>query len=170
MIPELKIRMARPEDDAAIGELLVNSFVATYARKMPEVVVTPERKATLRAVAAKREVAAVLAAEDQAKVIGTVALFRPGVPETEAWIPDAADLRHLAVDPSYHGKGVGVLLLDAIEEVARGWKVKAICLHVRRGAHGLVRMYEKRGYIRAPEGDIERPEIYLQGFICWLES
>jgi len=47
------IREARPEDDAAIGELLVEAFVTQYARKLPEVVYTEERKSALRDVANK---------------------------------------------------------------------------------------------------------------------
>jgi len=47
------IREARPEDDAAIGELLVEAFVTQYARNLPEVVYTEERKSALRDVANK---------------------------------------------------------------------------------------------------------------------
>ncbi|HVG63678.1 MAG TPA: hypothetical protein VNA24_34250 [Hyalangium sp.] len=74
------IREARPEDDFAIGELLVDAYITKYAQKMPEVVYTEERKRSLRDVADKRAIAAVLVAEVDGEVAGTVALFPPGAP------------------------------------------------------------------------------------------
>lgn len=163
------IRPARPEDDAAIGELLVDAFVARYAQKLPEVQISPSRRQALRAVADKRAVATVLVAEQEGRVVGTVALFPPGAPDSQAFIPGAADLRHLALDPALHGRGLSGRLLDPIEHVARTWGVSAICLHVRRGAHGLGRMYERRGYARVPAGDVDKlPEVFLEAWALQL--
>jgi GNAT superfamily N-acetyltransferase len=159
------IREARPEDDARIGELLVDAFLSTYARKMPEVVYDDARKNELRDVAAKRARAVVLAAELDGRVVGTVSIFKPGAATSEAWLPNAADLRHLAVDPALHGKGVARPLLDRAEAIARDeWKVDAICLHVRRGAEGVARLYMSRGYRRDPSGDIEKPTVTLEAY------
>lgn len=161
----IQIREARPEDDVAIGELLIESFVSTYARKMPEVVVTERRKQELRAVAEKRAVAHVLVAEENGRVVGTVAVWPPGARGSEAWIEGAADLRHLAVHPQAQKRGVAAALLDAAE--AWAWQVGAlgICLHVRHGAIGVARLYEARGYERRPEGDLDlRPEILLDAY------
>lgn len=164
------IRPARPEDDAAIGELLVDAFVARYAQKMPEVEISPGRRQALRAVADKRASATVLVAERGGRVIGTVALFPPGARDSQAFIPGGADLRHLALDPALHGSGLSRQLLDTIEHIARTWGVPAICLHVRRGAHGLGRMYERRGYARVPAGDVDKlPEVFLEAWALRLQ-
>jgi ribosomal protein S18 acetylase RimI-like enzyme len=160
------IREARPEDDAAVGEILVAGYVTAYARKMPEVVVSATRRATLRDVASKRSIATVLVIEVDGAVKGTVALFKPGAPTSEAWLPNAADLRHLAVDPSMHGKGLAKPLLDEAERIAReNWKVAAICLHVRRGNAGVAKLYMSRGYVRTPEGDLDYPEVKLDAYV-----
>lgn len=165
----VKVRPALPSDDAAVGELLVEAFVSGYARKMPHIVVTDERKATLRDVARKREIATVLVAEVEGRVVGTVALFPPGAPSSEAWLPNAADLRHLAVAPSLHGKGLSKALLDEAERVARESDYEAICLHVRRGAHGVAGIYRKRGFLPDPKGDIEYPSVSLEAFVLRLK-
>ena len=132
---------------------------------MPEVVVTESRKADLKKVASKRDTACVLVAESEGRVIGTVTLLPPNDPGSRAWTPQTADLRYLAVDPAFHGKGVGEKFLEALKENALKWKVNGICLHIRKGADGLARFYSKHGYIRTPEGDINLlPEIFLHAF------
>jgi predicted N-acetyltransferase YhbS len=160
------IREARPEDDAAIGELLVRSFEEQYAKKMPEVVLTDERRATLRDVASKRAVAKVWVAEEGGRVIGTVTMWPPGAEGSEAWVDGAFDLRHLAVAHTHRGGAVSSRLMDAAEAYARAQRASSICLHVRRGAHGVASVYTRRGYVRVPEGDLDkRPEVYLDAFI-----
>ncbi len=164
------VRIARPDDDHVVGELLVTAFVETYARKLPEVVVTASRKATLRDVAGKRTAASVFVAEHDGQVIGTVALWSPGAAGSEAWHPDAADLRHLAVDANHRGGEVSCALLDAAEVHAMRSGAAAVCLHVRRGAHGVRRLYEARGYVRDASGDLDRlPEIFLEGLVKRLK-
>jgi ribosomal protein S18 acetylase RimI-like enzyme len=160
------IREARPEDDAAVGELLVEAFITQYAKKLPEVVYTEERKRSLRDVAGKRAVARVWVAELEGRVVGTVALWPPGAPGSEAWLPGAADLRHLATSVDFHGQGLSKPLLDEAERVAREeWRVPAICLHVRRGVEGVARMYQRRGFLREPSADLDTPSVYLEAFV-----
>lgn len=167
----IKVREARAGDDALVGEILVQGYVTAYARKMPDVVVGEARRATLRDVAAKRAIATVLVVESDGRVVGTVALFKPGAPTSEAWLPNAADLRHLAVDPSMQGKGLANPLLDEAERIARDdWRVAAICLHVRRGNLGVARLYLSRGYVRMPEGDLDYPEVKLDAYALRFRS
>jgi predicted N-acetyltransferase YhbS len=166
------IRQASPEDDLDVGELLVDAFVQAYAEKMPAVVVDDNRKRLLLDVRAKRAIATVLVAELEGRVVGTVALFKPGAESSEAWLPNHADLRHLATDRKLHGKGLSDPLLAEAERIAReSWKVDGICLHVRRGAFGVAKLYMKRGYVRTPSGDIDRlPLIYLEGYVLQCSS
>lgn len=160
------IREARPEDDARIGELLVDAFLSTYAVKLPGVVYDEARLNDLRDVATKRGRAAVLAGELAGRVVATVAIFKPGAAGSEAWLPNAADLRHLAVEPALHGKGLAKPLLDRAEAIARDvWKVSSICLHVRKGVDGVARLYMRRGYRRDPSGDIEKPAVTLEAYV-----
>lgn len=166
---EYVFREATAADDGAIGELLVQAFVEQYARKLPEVEVTAQRKADLRAVAAKRAIAKVWVVTHAGEVVGTVALWPPGAKGGEAWVPGAADLRHLAVAGAHRGGVVSRLLLDGAEAWAREQRCRAVCLHVRRGAVGVARVYERRGYVRVPEGDLDKlPEIFLEAFLLFL--
>lgn len=162
----VNIREAEARDDAAIGELLVEAFVSTYAVKLPDVRVTEQRKRDLRDVAAKRAVAKVWVAEDEGRVVGTVALWPPGAKGGEAWVPRAADLRHLAVAATHRGGAVSRALLEAAEGWARASGCVGVCLHVRRGALGVAALYSARGYQRTPGGDLDyRPDVFLE---AWL--
>ena len=161
----VRVRLATPADDEAIARILVEGYVTAYAKKMPQVVVSEERRKDLRSVAAKRAAATVLVAEEAGEVRGTVAIWKPGAPGSEAWLRNAADLRHLAVDPARQGGGLSRPLLDEAERIARDdWKVSAVCLHVRRGNTGVARLYAARGYVRSPSGDIIRPDIELEAY------
>ncbi len=165
------IRPATAADDLPIGELLVSAFVSSYAQKLPQVVVTEKRKADLRKVSEKRAVAKVWVAESESQVVGTVALWPQNAPGSEAFVTNAVDLRHLAVDASMKGSGVSAALLDAAEASARALNAAAICLHVRRGATGVRRLYESRGYVRTASGDLDYlPDVYLEAFVLPLSS
>lgn len=164
-LSDLTVRHARPEDDAAVGELLVDAFTAAYARKLPEVVYSEERRQALRAVAEKRASAFVWVAELEGRVVGTVTLFPPGAAGSQAWLPDTADLRHLATRPDLHGKGLSGPLLDAAERLARERGYKRIGIHVRRQAEGVARLYQQRGYTRDPAGDRDYPGVELEAYV-----
>ncbi|MCE9668554.1 GNAT family N-acetyltransferase [Myxococcus stipitatus] len=164
VLSRVVIREARPEDDVTIGELLISAYVTQYAKKLPEVVYTEERKRELRDVAARRAVATVMVAEVDGEVAGTVALFPPGAPGAEAWLPRMADLRGLATAVKFHGAGLAKPLLDAAHALARKWGVDSVGLHVRRGAEGVGRMYQRHGYVRVPEGDMSLPTVYLEAY------
>jgi len=158
-----RVREATAADDVEIGELLVLAFDEQYARKMPEVVISEGRRASLRAVAAKRAVAKVwVCVAGEGRVVGTVALWPPGAQGSEAWVAGACDLRHLAVASGHRGGAVSTLLLDTAEAWARAHGT-GVCLHVRRGAKGVRALYAARGYADAPEGDLDqRPDVYLE--------
>lgn len=161
----VKIREATPDDDVAVGELLVAAFVDRYATKLPDVIVTPRRKAELRDVATARRQGRVWVAELKGALIGTVALWPPGAEGSEAWLPGACDLRHLAVAPQGNGLGVSKALCDTAEQHARAVGATYVTLHVRREADGVQRLYESRGYQRRPEGDLDLlPEVFLWAF------
>jgi GNAT superfamily N-acetyltransferase len=157
------IREAAAADDHDIGELLVQSFVEQYAKKLPEVTVSERRMRELRDVAGKRSVAKVWVACVESLVVGTVAIWPFGSERSEAFIEGAFDLRHLAVHSAWRGKNVSQLLLDEAERYAKSRRAPAVCLHVRRGALGVKRLYESRGYVCDPTGDIDAlPEVYLE--------
>lgn len=153
-------RVARPGDDPVIAELLERAFVGTYAEKL-RMGTSQERRQELRDVTSRRESGVVCVLELGYRVIGTFALLMPGTElnragegvDGHAWLPGAALLRCVAVDPDYRGFGFSELLLEYSEEVARMWKLSRICLHTQEGADAVAQLYARRGYERDARGD-----------------
>jgi len=160
----LSLRFSTPEDDVAVGELLVASFETQNQAKLG-VRSTLHRLADLRDQATKRTNAAVIVAELDGRIVGTVAVYRSGAPGSEAWVPGAAGLRYLAVDPALAGQGLSTQLLNKAVDVARSWDSVGMCLRIRREAEGLARLYARHGFVRDGRGDVDLlPEIFLLGF------
>lgn len=55
-----------------------------------------------------------------------------------------AQIRYMAVDPDYSGKGIGTLILEALEEKAKQEQCVSIMLHSRDSA---LNFYRKHQYI-----------------------
>ncbi len=170
-LDRITVRVAQPRDDLRVGKIQVDAFVQAYARKMPEVVVDEARKQDLRNIEKRRKFGVVWVAEMDGEVVGTATLFRPGYLGSKAWLPNCAELKFLAVDPQHHGKRISGVILNRCEQLAREWGVQGICLHVRRGAEGVCRLYLSHGYERRVEGDVDLlPEIFLEAFYLSLRA
>lgn len=168
---KLFIRPSEHKDDHEVGELLVRSFDIQNRRLMPGVVCSSARRQDLRNQIKKRELALVLVGEIEGVVAGTVTLFPPGSEGNEAWLAKAVDLRCLAVHQDYFGKGLSQLFLEKCIDVAGEWSAGAVCLHIRRGAKGLGRLYERNGFARDPLGDIDAGEgAILDGYSLCLDE
>lgn len=150
----ISIKKVEPSDDGRVADLLVRSFTETYRRKLPHIPTPNERVVELRAVDTRRRDGHVYLLELGYRIVGTAALIRPGERENESWIANAANLRCLAIDPDFHGLGLSELLLDEAERMARRWSVRSICLHVQSDAIGVARLYQQRGFLREPSGDM----------------
>ncbi|PZM14927.1 GNAT family N-acetyltransferase [Rhizobium tubonense] len=170
-IDKIAIRESTEADDQAVGELLVRSFDYQNSRLMPDVVTTEERRADLRNQRAKRAAAVVLVGTIGGKIVGTIALYPPGADGNEAWRRGAADIRYLAIDEKFLGRGLSAPFLDEARGRAKAFGASAICLHIRRGAVGLAKLYERHGYRREPRGDMDLlPVIFLEGYVLELET
>lgn len=59
-----------------------------------------------------------------------------------------ARLYSIAVTPDMHGRGVGSILLDAVEKTALQHHCQSVRLEVRQDNLGAQRLYEQKGYRR----------------------
>ncbi len=168
-LTDITIRLTREDDDALLGELQVEAYLAQYAGKRPHLMPSAQRLANLRDQAGRRQSGTVLVGERDGAIFGCVTLYRWGNPKTEAWIEGAANVRMLAVAPAFHGHGLSGVLMDAAEAQARDWQAPAVCLHARDGCDGVARLYRARGYVREPAADFSpMPGVALEGYVLYL--
>lgn len=160
----IKMRAALPADDLAIAELLEQTFLTTYAKKLPSLTTTEERKKELRAVGSRRKLGHVAVAELGYRIIGTFSLTHPESSGEGAWRPNSSGLRCVAIDPDFHGLQLSELLLSEADRIALAWSAESICLHVQKEAEKVAQLYLQHGYIRDTTGDRNFFGTEIQGY------
>jgi GNAT superfamily N-acetyltransferase len=145
----MRIRRARPEDLAAVGEVTVSAY-AEFTEGDADGYVDHLRDAARRDREAEVWVAT---PDDTEEILGTVTICPIGSPWRELSGPDEGEFRMLAVAPAARGAGVGAALVGMVvdrfrREGARGIVIST--LPVMQSAH---RIYEHVGFVRAPELD-----------------
>ena len=132
---QVVVRRARAADAAAVASL-IQRYVpdGTLLPRSPEFVA--ERAGDF------------LVATFDGRVVGCVHL--------EEYSPSLAEVRSLAVDPAYQGRGVGAALANAVERLAREREYATLFAVSNNGA-----FFESRGYAPRdiPELDRERSEV-----------
>jgi len=87
-------------------------------------------------------------------VLGSVLFVLPGTRYAELSGAGEAEFRMLAVDPAAQGRGVGAALVEACVARATELGCSALVICIRDGlAASAQRLYQRRGFIRAPELD-----------------
>ncbi|MBO0847210.1 MAG: GNAT family N-acetyltransferase [Nocardioides sp.] len=157
----MRIRRARPEDLAAVGEVTVAAY-ADLTHGDEDDYINLLRDAARRDREAELWVAT---PDDTDEILGSVTICPPGSPWRQASQPDEGEFRMLAVAPPARGAGVGSALVDLVvarfqQEGARA--IVMLTLPTMRSAH---RIYEHVGFVRAPELDWSPTDVvHLLGY------
>jgi len=146
----VRVRPATEADYPVAGELCVAAYLADGQLVGP----AEGYGRQLRDIATRIVDNDVLVAEtDDGTVAGCVTFVMAGSPWAEAASEGVAEFRMLATDPAAQGQGIGRALVDACLDLAADRGCHAVAIFVREGNDIARRMYEKRGFVRAPEMD-----------------
>ena len=162
---KLEIRVARPGDGDAARRATLAAF-QQYAAVMP-----PPRwegyRENILATLADPAPAQHLVAEMEGVILGSVLLYPPG---TAFSTPDEGPLacpevRLLAVAPEARGQGIGTALMKECIRRARRLGVVCLNLHTTDMMQVAMRMYERMGFVRAPDLDFHPdPSITVKAY------
>lgn len=142
--PSIEIRLAGPDDAAAIALLLAEAFAEYRPLYTPHgyaaTAITPEK------VIGRIEEGPVWVAGRGKIIVGTVSVVRKG---------ESLYIRGMAVSPLARGRLIGELLLMHIEKFAVSHGVRRLFLSTTPFLGRAIRLYEKSGFRRIEEGPTE---------------
>ena len=159
--PQFVIEGALAPDYEAVSRLIVASYRdllgdkldAGYAKHLGD-------------VATRAQVSQVYVAREAGRVVGTVTYVSdPSSPMAEGLLAGETEVRMLAVDPSFQGRGYGRLLAQHCIELAIADGAQALFLHSTQFMTKAHRLYESLGFVRIPTRDFQvNPEVLLLAF------
>lgn len=102
-----------------------------------------------------------IVAELAGRLVGTVGFYPEGSRSAlEGWPVGWASIRTLAVLPEVRGRGVGAALTRECLRRAHEGGAAAVGLHTNPFMAAANRLYERLGFLRAPEFDVEIGEMF----------
>jgi GNAT superfamily N-acetyltransferase len=148
----VRVRPMRDDEADHVGELTLAAYDA-YGR------LTGSYRETLGDPRSRGGCTALLVAEHDGEVVGSVTFILPGDEQWEARPRPAGDagFRMLAVDPRREGHGAGRALVEACIERARRHGARRLVvtsMHWMTRAH---RLYERLGFVRRHDLDVRFP-------------
>ncbi len=169
---KLSIRDARDSDRDAIRNVTLSAY-EQYAALMPSEHWQGYRQSMLDTLDEEGPAEKIVAEQD-GTVVGSVLLYPAGAP---AYGPDGSsaardqpEMRLLAVAPAARGQGVASALVEECVRRARQAEASALTLHTTDMMEVALRMYERRGFVRAPELDFHpAPGVVIKGYCLSLD-
>jgi ribosomal protein S18 acetylase RimI-like enzyme len=154
-LKQLHIRDARAEDHGAIQDLTLAAY-EEYAKVMAPMAWAALRQAVLAGLDAEGAVERIVA-ERADTLLGSVMLYSPSANAYSDAVAATGwpELRLLAVAPAARGQGVGTALVKECMRRAQRAGAGALGLHTSASLQAAIRMYERLGFVRAPEGDFQ---------------
>jgi ribosomal protein S18 acetylase RimI-like enzyme len=161
-----RVRDARADDRDAIEAVTLAAY-QQYAAVMPALWEAYRQNIVSTLAAAALD--AVIVAEDARRIVGSVLLYRAGTvidrPGGGPLTLASPEVRLLAVAPASRGKGVGDALMRECVARSRASGAASLTLHTTDMMQAAVRLYERMGFVRAPEIDFQpAPGIAVKGF------
>jgi ribosomal protein S18 acetylase RimI-like enzyme len=145
----MRLRRARPEEHAAIGDLTVAAYTE-FAEDDVDGYALFLRDAARRDREAELWVAT---PDDSEEILGTVTICPEGSAWREVARPGEGEFRVLAVAPEARGQGVGAALLTLVVERFRREGAPRIVMSTQPTMHAAQHIYETAGFVRMPERD-----------------
>jgi ribosomal protein S18 acetylase RimI-like enzyme len=114
--------------------------------------------------------AELIVAERDGRIVGAVTYYPDGSRSVERWPEGWAGIRLLGVDPTARGLRIGRLLTEECLRRSHDRGIRTIALHTTAPMAVARAMYERMGFVRAPEFDLyPRPDFVIMAYRLDLE-
>ena len=168
----LHIRDAHPSDRYAIRDVTLSAY-NQYAALMPSH--WEGYRQDILATLADVKPAEQVVAEQDGVIVGAVLLYPAGTvfsaPEGVSIILAWPEVRLLAVAPAARGQGIGAALMLECVRRARQAGAAILTLHTTDIMQVAMRMYERMGFVRAPEFDFHvDKDLTVKGYRLNLDD
>lgn len=112
----------------------------------------------------------VLGAFDGGRLVGCLT-FVPGrmPPYAEHDDPEASSFRYFGVAPDAQGRGVGEAMVRRVIDETRAHGRSRVFIHTIPAMHAARRLYERLGFVRAPEGDAWWDDVQGIAYVLHLD-
>ncbi|MGW5197099.1 GNAT family N-acetyltransferase [Streptomyces spiralis] len=148
---DIVIRPPEPGEYGTLGEITAQAYLGDGLLDFGE---SDAYLGELRDVARRAAAAEVLVAVAEGRVLGGVTFVPSGGPMADIARPGEAEIRMLAVARAARGRGAGEALVRACLDRARATEgCVRLVLSTQRTMHAAHRIYERLGFVRAPERD-----------------
>jgi ribosomal protein S18 acetylase RimI-like enzyme len=165
----LTIRLARPEEYASLGKMLVSAYAALPGMPSPsEVPDYYDRLANVGGRAALPGLTVFVAKSEDGRLAASIDFIADmtqyGVDGPVSKLTDAAAVRLLAVDDAFRGQNVGRTMTCHCIDHARSLGRARLVLHTTKLMQAAWTIYERLGFMRYPEIDFQQAGIDVYGF------
>jgi ribosomal protein S18 acetylase RimI-like enzyme len=122
-------------------------------------------EADVRNVRGRLADSTLIVAERHGRILGAVTYYPDASKDDHGWPASYAYVRLLAVAPDARGLGIGRLLTEECARRARAAGCAALALHTTTLMTVARAMYERMGFVRAPEHDFHPvPQLHVMGY------
>ncbi len=175
MALNLTIRPVRPEEFAALGELMVGVYSTLDGFPTPaEQPRYYEMLADIGRLGDKPSTCVLVAVADDGRLVGGIVYFddmaQYGSGGTATAARNAAGIRLLGVDPQFRGSGAGKALAQACIQRARERGHSQVILHTTQAMTVAWRLYVKLGFARSEDLDFMQGDLPVFGFRLQLRD
>jgi predicted N-acetyltransferase YhbS len=153
------IRLAAEREIAEIAAVAVAAY-REYQSEVPAPLFA-DYIADLSRVADYWQEAEVLVAEVGGRITGSVMFYADASTEGLGLPREWSGFRKLAVEPAMRGRGLGRELTQACIDAARRRNAPTLGIHTASFMRAACRLYERMGFRRCPELDIDTSDMGL---------
>ncbi|KFY11861.1 hypothetical protein V492_04214 [Pseudogymnoascus sp. VKM F-4246] len=168
------IREANAEDIPTVSKLGAHIFSVTFGHSVPANELESFLEDSYSVSATENDFKdpmkdLIVASDQDGTVVGFALLTRGSIEPCVSHLENTVELQRIYVHPAHHGKGVGRLLANRLDDMARDQGFKHIWLGVWEENHNAQKMYEKLGYRRVGGHDFTIGTIVQTDYIMMKE-